>query len=119
MKPLPPPLASLLISDTSYRLLQRTIWQHLSSVLFLLLSLATGLGPAPVQAQTRAYVTNISGTVSVIETATNTVVATIPVGIFPSGVAITPDGTRAYVANIFNSISVIDTATNAVVVTIP
>ena len=71
------------------------------------------------QAQTRAYVTNTPGTVSVINTTTNKVVATVCVGKFPSGVAITPDGTRAYVANIFNSISVINTATNRVVATIP
>src|SRR5207248_5902008 len=39
-----------------------------------------------------AYVTNTisANTVSVIATATNTVVATIPVGVEPSGVAITP-----------------------------
>src|SRR5205809_722908 len=48
-----------------------------------------------------------------IETATNTVVATIPVGVEPEGVAITPDGTRAYVTIAFGpSVSVIDTATN-------
>jgi YVTN family beta-propeller protein len=105
-------------SGTSHQLLHRAIWQHLSSVLFLLLSLGAGLGTATAQAQTSAYVTNTSGTVSVIDTATNTVVATILVGIFPSGGAITPDGTRAYVANIVNSISVIDTATNTVVDTI-
>jgi YVTN family beta-propeller protein len=40
---------------------------------------------------TRAYVTNVnSNTVSVIGTATNTVVTTIPVGLAPFGVAITP-----------------------------
>ncbi len=38
-----------------------------------------------------AYVTNSGiGTVSVIETASNTVVATVPVGFAPRGVAITP-----------------------------
>ena len=85
---------------TSYQLLHRTIWQHLSIVLFLLLSMGIGLGTATAQAQTRAYVTNNgSNTVSVIDTATNTVVATIPVGFRPFGVAITPDGTRAYVTN--------------------
>jgi len=59
-------------------------------------------------------------TVLVIDTATNTVVATIAVGQTPFGVAITPDGTRAYVAeaNSF-TVSVIDTATNTVVATIP
>ena len=52
---------------------------------------ATGLGTATAQAQTRAYVTNLgSNTVSVIDTATNTVVATIPVGLTPVGIAITP-----------------------------
>jgi YVTN family beta-propeller protein len=40
-----------------------------------------------------------SNNVSVIDIATNTVVATIPVGLIPVGVAITPDGTRAYVIN--------------------
>jgi YVTN family beta-propeller protein len=45
----------------------------------------------------------------------NTVVATIPVGNGPTGVAITPDGTQAYVANaVDNTVSVIHTATNTV-----
>ena len=41
-----------------------------------------------------AYVSNGSnpGTVSVIDTATNTVVATVAVGSNPIGVAVTPDG---------------------------
>ena len=63
------------------------------------------------------------GTVSVIDTATNTVAATISLGTNqnPFGVAITPDGTRAYVTINFpnNFVSVIDTATNTVVATIP
>ena len=64
---------------------------YLSIALFLLLSMGLGLGTATAQAQTRAYVTNDgSNTVSVIDTATNTVVATIPVGLLPTGVAITP-----------------------------
>jgi YVTN family beta-propeller protein len=95
------------------------IGQRLTLVLLLLLSLGSGFGTATAQGQTRAYVTNLSGTVSVVNTTTNAVIATIPVGIFPSGVAITPDGSRAYVVNIINSISVIDTTTNTVVTTIP
>src|SRR6267142_1574658 len=100
------------------------IWQYLSSVLIILLSLGAGIGNAKSQAQTSAYVTNLSGTVSVIDTTTNTVVVTIPVGIFPTGIAITPDGTRAYVVNQFvtnqgnNTVSVIDTMTNTIVATI-
>jgi len=55
----------------------------------------------------------------VIDTATNTVVATVPVGVNPYGVAIAPDGKRAYVANAnSNTVSVIDTATNTVVATV-
>ena len=47
-----------------------------------------------------AYVTNYSSAnVSVIATATNTVVATVTVGANPWGVAITPNGSYVYVAN--------------------
>ena len=42
-----------------------------------------------------AYITNNSdNSVSVIDTATNTVTATIPVGDGPFGVAVTPDGSK-------------------------
>ena len=72
---------------------------------------------APASAR-NAYVINAGpDTVSVIDTATNTVVGSpIPVGLNPGAIAITPDGTRAYVANFTaGTVSVIDTATNAVV----
>ena len=54
---------------------------------------------------------------TVIDTATNTVEATvITVGTVPGGVAITPDGKHAYVMNfVSNTVSVIDTASNTVV----
>jgi YVTN family beta-propeller protein len=71
------------------------------------------------EAKPFAYVpNNRSGTVSVIDTATNAVVATVPVGGSPRQVAITPDGTRAYVTNV-GALSVIDTATNTVVGSVP
>ena len=55
-----------------------------------------------------------SNNVSVIDTASNTVVATIAVGTNPYGVAISPDGQYAWVANInSNNVSVIATAENA------
>lgn len=68
-----------------------------------------------------AYVANYdSNTVSVIETATNIAVASIPVGSRPVGVAISPDGAFVYVANQNSStVSVIATATNTVVATVP
>ena len=60
-----------------------------------------------------AYVANgSSNTVSVINTTADppTVVATVPVGIFPLAVAITPDGARAYVTVVgANAVSVINT----------
>ncbi len=72
-------------------------------------------------AQPFAYVANqYSAAVSVIDTATNSVVATIPVGNDPVEVAITPDGTRAYVTNqVDSTVSVINTATNTVFTTVP
>lgn len=66
--------------------------------------------------------------VSVIDTATNTVIATIPVGIFPYGVTVTPDGKKVYVTNRKgkivgfvnrNTVSVIDTSINTVTITVP
>ncbi|MCB0933171.1 MAG: beta-propeller fold lactonase family protein [Mycobacterium sp.] len=61
-----------------------------------------------------AYVTNQSdGTVTVIDTATNTVRTTINTGGEPTGIAVSPDGAAVYVASRGGSVSVIDTATGA------
>jgi YVTN family beta-propeller protein len=86
---------------------------------------------------TRLYAAHIDSltvgdpdTVTVINTATNTVIATIPVGAQttengegPARVAVSPDGTRAYVTNFSladsSSVVVIDTVSNAVIATIP
>ncbi|MFF3159277.1 putative Ig domain-containing protein, partial [Streptomyces sp. NPDC057910] len=70
---------------------------------------------------THAYVTNNgSNNVSVIDTGSNTVTATVPVGTTPQGVAVTPDGTHAYVTNNgSNNVSVIDTGSNTVTATVP
>ncbi len=68
-----------------------------------------------------AYITNgDSNSVSVIDTDTNKVTATIPVGSNPMGVAINPNGTKVYVVNAnSNDISIIDTSTNKVTATVP
>src|SRR5438552_2982534 len=71
----------------------------------------------------RAYISNSdSNNVSVIDTSTNTVVATVPIGGSPRGVAVNSAGTSAYIAAITNTnsgiVSVIDTATNTVVATV-
>jgi YVTN family beta-propeller protein len=83
------------------------------------LMVAAGLGARPAQAAPFAYVTNISGqTVSVIDTATNTVAATVPLGGTAAfGIAVTPDGKHAYLAHLgfCDCVTVIDTASNTVV----
>src|ERR1700687_2985989 len=107
--------------------------------LVVLAGLAVGLRPMPVVAAPFAYVTDrINNTVAVIDVASATVVATIPVPVgpgattpgdsFPSHVAITPDGAYAYVTLTgtagLNSVGVISMAlalsdpTNAVVATV-
>jgi YVTN family beta-propeller protein len=67
----------------------------------------------------RAYVANANANdVAVIDTATNTVTATIPAGSEPVGVLVS--GTTAFVADAgSNTVAVIDTATNTVTATIP
>src|SRR5208283_3426497 len=58
--------------------------------------------------------------VNVVDTATNTLLTTIPVGQGPNAVAITPNGLYGYVANaIDTTISVFSVATNTLVATIP
>lgn len=71
-------------------------------------------------ASPNAYITNSNdASVSVIDTATNTVINTIPVGDGPFGVTVNPAGTSIYVANeIGNTVSVIDATTNTVTNTI-
>jgi len=68
-----------------------------------------------------AYITNSgNNTTYVIDTATNTVTATINVGNTPFSVAITPDGTKVYVTNVAdNTTSVIATANNTVTTMVP
>jgi YVTN family beta-propeller protein len=89
-----------------------------------LLSLIGALGPLwfgtmPAQAAPFAYIAS-GGAVSVIDTATNTVTATVPKVPTGIGVAVHPTGTFVYVTNqAFGTISVIDTATNTVTRTVP
>jgi len=79
-----------------------------------------------VEAAPYVYVTNFGSsspgpraTVSVIDAATDEVVADIPVGPFPEGVTVSPDGRTVYVANFDSTtLSVIDAATNTVRATI-
>src|SRR5688572_6275626 len=76
--------------------------------------LLAGFGVGAALAQNRGYVTNFNGnSVSVIDTATHTVIATVTVGLSPVGVAVTPNGAFVYVTNGGdNNVSVINAATN-------
>src|ERR1051325_2789379 len=89
--------------------------------LLLLIFFGRSGGINTAQAQPRAYIPNpCTAAASVIDTATNTLVTTIPIGIGVFEVAITPDGSRAYVTSqSLNTVSVVDTATNTVTATIP
>ena len=90
-------------------------------------STSIGVGFLPVGVAmtpngSRTYVTNqLSDTVSVIDTASNTVIKTVslPASSVPEGVAVSGDGAWVYVANSqAGTVSVISTATNAVTSTI-
>jgi YVTN family beta-propeller protein len=72
-------------------------------------------------AQSFAYVVNQhSNNVSVLSTASNTVVNTVTVGNNPQGIAATPNGSLVYVTNSNdNTVSVIGTASSTVVATVP
>ena len=85
-----------------------------ASVAIAAFAVASVLGSTETLAQ-NAYITNNqSNNVSVIDTRTNEVTATVPVGGGPYGVAVSPDGRKVYTANWYYDVLVIDTATNAV-----
>lgn len=94
-------------------------WRYAASAA-VAVALAT-TAALPTLAAPFAYVANRgSGDVSVIDTASNTVVGTIEVGVGPTGVAIDAEAARVYVLNSDErSVSVIDTATQTVTSTVP
>src|SRR5687768_17210596 len=88
--------------------------------LLTLIMLSVSLVATPALAAPFAYVPNsFSDTVSVIDAATNTVVATVAVGSRPVGVAVSPDGRRVYITNTSSdSVSVLDATNNTVAATV-
>ena len=86
-----------------------------SAAWLLVVAMATAAGAAPF-----AYVTNADDTtVSVIDTAIDAVVATVPVPGGPYAVAVNGTGTRVYITHPFgNLVSVLDAVTNTVAATI-
>lgn len=72
----------------------------------------------------RAYVVNRHnsghGSISVIATDTNTLIATIPIAGFPGGIAISPDGRRGYVASTWGgTVTMVDLVALRVMSSIP
>lgn len=109
----------------------------MAQTVFVLLAIVLSVLPVSnALAAPFAYITNYqSATVSVIDTSSNSVAKTIPVGSGPVGVAVNPAGTLVYVTNSgsFNAscyypytgcgytggtVTVIDASTNSVVTTI-
>jgi YVTN family beta-propeller protein len=91
-------------------------------LLAVLAALGFVVGAAPAVAAPFAYVPNHGdGTVSVIDTATNQVAATVTVGSQPLGAAVNPSLPHVYVSNQLapnGTVSVIDTGINGVVATV-
>jgi YVTN family beta-propeller protein len=88
----------------------------LGIMVLALLMLVSIAGAAPY-----AYVTNYgSSTVSIIDTASNAVISTVPAGSTPYGIAVNPNGSKVYVTNFGtegfpgHTVSVIDMTTNTV-----
>ena len=68
---------------------------------------------------TKVFVGNELGTVSVIDAATRTLVASIRTELSPEVLLVDPAGTRLYVADQYGAVSVIDIAASAIVGRIP
>ncbi len=80
-----------------------------------MLSIALLLFRSDLFASQSAYVSNyLSENVSVIDLATTKVKATISIGEYATGVALTPDGKFAYVGDEGGTLSIIDTKTNEI-----
>ncbi|MBI3329985.1 MAG: hypothetical protein HYZ81_25165, partial [Nitrospinae bacterium] len=84
-------------------------WYWVTSVLYAALC----LWAYPAFPQPRAYVSNEkSNDLTVIDTETDKVIATVPVGERPRGIRLSPDGKKVYLAlGEEDRIAVVDTAT--------
>lgn len=83
--------------DTSRPRDRRVAW----SIAILVLGLGVFLSEQAATAAPFAYITQGNSTASVLDTSTNTVVATPAVGTGPAGVAIHPAGTFSYDPRVF------------------
>jgi YVTN family beta-propeller protein len=105
--------------------IHKALWQLYTMIgvlttLFVLAAYTPMLHAETAKQAVKAYVSNFKdNSVSVIDTDTGKVVATVPVTAGPHGMAITQDGRTVYVSGDgSSSLDVIDTASNKVVKTI-
>lgn len=82
-------------------------------------AVAVSVDGTRVYVASRSTTSNQPGTLSVVDSAAQGVVATVPAGRTPSIVAVSAEGTRAYVGNMGDrSVTVVDTTANTRVATI-
>lgn len=80
----------------------------------------TGIAVSPNNSRVYATSAQYNGSLKVINAATKTVMANIPIGDVSTGVCVSPDGKRVYVSNTHsNNVMVIDAEINKVIATIP
>lgn len=98
------------LHNRSRNLMLRSVFRVAGDCLLALVAFATASSVASAAA--RAYVPNSGdGTISVIDTGTGDVIATIDTGVLAGGVAISPDGLRVYIAGL-QGVIVIDAVAN-------
>src|SRR5262245_55322334 len=93
---------------------------HRALRISLIVLIGSPLAPPRVDAEVRAYITNqLDNSVSVIDVASRSVLATIPVGSEPRTLAIVPSRYEVYVSNsAAGTISIVDLILDSVVHTI-
>jgi YVTN family beta-propeller protein len=113
------------VSNTVYAILNNDTIQVLNEALTVGIATLTVGGAdfrnlAYDSANNRMYVTDFIGnSVTVVDCNSNTIIANIPVGINPSGIAFIPTNNTVYVCNTTsNDVSVIDCSTNTVIATV-
>ena len=100
----------------------------LTGQLTALATISTGVNTQPRRVVvspdgSRLYIANqgnlgANGSISVVDTSTNTIVATVATGGQLTDIAVNAAGTRVYVVSTTNQMFVVDTATNTVVATV-
>ncbi|QEC74784.1 T9SS type B sorting domain-containing protein [Mucilaginibacter ginsenosidivorax] len=80
----------------------------------------TGIAVSPDNSRVYATSAQYKGSLKVVNAATKSVIANVPIGDVSTGICVSPDGKRVYVANTrSNNVMVVDAVINKVIATIP